>query len=146
MKGRAPFKIAVVVLGVLSMAPTAGDVGGCGAEITTLDPLAFALARKELDCERCQECGITSARCERACDPSKPVETVIPETCSPLQHDGEVCIRALHAASCDAYRTYVDEASPATPSECQFCRMRTGSPPAPGFSSGAPAARTDGGS
>ncbi len=145
MKRRAPFEIAVVVLGVLSMAPTAGDVGGCGAEITALDPLAFALARKELDCERCQECGIASPRCERACDPTKPVETVIPERCSPLQHDGEVCIRALHAASCDAYRTYVDEVSPAAPSECQFCRVVSGSP-APGFSSASPApSTTDGG-
>jgi len=137
VKARAPFKVAVVVLGVLSMAPTAGDVGGCGAEIVALDPLAFALVRKDLDCERCQECGIDNGRCQRACDPTKAVETVIPETCQPLLHDGEVCIRALAAASCDAYRTYVDEASPATPSECQFCRGPREGSPAPGFGAGA---------
>lgn len=137
-----PGRIAVVVLGVLSMAPTAGDVGGCGTEVTALDPLAFAVARKDMDCERCRECGIDSGRCQRACDPTKPVETNIPATCLPLQHDGEVCIRALHAASCGAYRTYVDELSPSTPSECEFCKVAPPGPPGPGFTVDASA--TDG--
>ena len=144
MKRRGPFEIAVVVLGLLSMAPTAGDVGGCGAEVKALDPLGFAVARKDMDCERCQECGIDNGRCQRACDPTKPVETSIPETCLPLQHDGEVCIRALHAASCDAYRTYVDESGPSTPSECEFCRVAPGGLQSPGFSLDGSAA--DGGS
>ncbi len=137
-----PIRIVVVVLGVLSMAPTAGDVGGCGTEVKTLDPLAFAVARKDMDCARCQDCGIDTPRCQRACDPSKPVETSIPSTCSPLQHDGEVCIRALDAASCDAYRTYVDELAPSTPSECQFCKVVPEGPRGPGFV--VDAATTDG--
>lgn len=133
-KTRAPIRVAVVVLGVLSMAPTAGDVGGCGAEITALDPLAFGVARKDMDCERCQECGIDNERCQRACDPAIPVETSIPATCLPLQHDGEVCIRALHAASCDKYRTYVDDFAPKAPTECEFCKVvAPGGPSAPGF-------------
>ena len=128
----APWTIAVVVTGVLSMAPTAGDVGGCGTEVKALDPLAFALARKDMDCERCRECGITTPRCQRACDPDKDPETSIPATCQPLQHDGRVCIRALSSASCDAYATYVDELSPSTPSECEFCKV-VPQGPLPGF-------------
>ena len=143
MKRRAPFVIAIIVLGVLSMAPTAGDVGGCGTEATALDPLAFALARKDMDCERCQECGIDNGRCQRACDPTKPVETNIPETCLPLLHDGKVCIRALHAASCDAYATYVDELAPSPPGECEFCKVAPEGPRAPGFA--VDASTTDGG-
>jgi hypothetical protein len=112
-----------VVLGILSMAPTAGDVGGCGAEVKALDPVSYALARKDMDCERCKECGIGTARCQRACDPAKPTESTIPKTCLPLQHDGEVCIRALAAASCESYSTYVDDVSPSTPSECEFCKI-----------------------
>jgi hypothetical protein len=44
-----------------------------------------------------------------------------PEGCAPLVHDGEVCLRALHFASCDAYRGYVDDAAPTVPTECDFC-------------------------
>jgi len=132
-----PIRIAVVVLGALSMAPTAGDIGGCGSEVKALDPLAFALARKDMDCERCRQCSISSGRCERACDPSKPVETSIPSTCQPLLHDGEVCLRALRAASCDAYRTYVDELAPSTPSECEFCKVVPGGSSGPGFADAA---------
>ncbi|MBX3202162.1 MAG: hypothetical protein KF894_28795 [Labilithrix sp.] len=124
--------LVVAVLGVLSMAPTAGDVGGCGTEVTALDPLAFALARKDMDCERCAECGLETARCRRACDPASEVETVIPPTCQPLRHDGVVCIRKLHAASCSAYATYVDDA-PSTPSECEFCKIAPGDRTGPGF-------------
>jgi hypothetical protein len=118
-----PSSLVVVVLGALCMAPTAGDVGGCGTEVKALDPRAFALVRKDMDCERCTECGIGTARCQRACDPKIPVETSIPATCKPLLHDGEVCIRALNAASCDAYATYVDDVAPSTPSECEFCKI-----------------------
>lgn len=125
-RARWPITTAVVILGLFSMAPTAGDVGGCGTEATALDPLAFARARKDADCERCQECGIESGRCERACDPGTPAETSIPRTCAPLQHDGQVCLRALRAASCDAYRAYVDERAPTTPSECAFCKVIPG--------------------
>lgn len=114
---------AIILLGLLCSAPTAGDVGGCGAEITALDPEDFALARKEQDCARCRECALATPRCARACDPAKPPETQVPTTCHPVRHDGEVCLRALQAASCEAYASYVDESAPATPSECEFCKL-----------------------
>lgn len=115
--------LIVVVLGILCMAPTVGDVGGCNKEATALDARDFAVARKDQDCKRCAECSIGTARCTRACDAGAPPETAIPATCQPLRHDGEVCLRALHAASCSAYETYVDDARPATPSECEFCKV-----------------------
>lgn len=121
---------ATAVLGLLSAAPTVGDVGGCGREASYLDVDRFAQARKLEDCERCQECGLESARCGRACDPKAPPDVAIPVTCKPLLHDGEVCLRALQAAGCDAYRSYVDDDAPTLPSECRFCRIAP--PPATG--------------
>jgi hypothetical protein len=125
-------RVAVVILGVLSMAPTAGDVGGCGTEAEALDPGVFAAARKDLDCRRCQECGLGSTRCSRACNPAVPSETAIPATCQPLLHDGEVCIRKLDSASCDAFATYVSDVAPSTPTECEFCKVPPQGP-TPGF-------------
>lgn len=122
-------RLVVVTLGLLCMAPTAGDIGGCGAEIKALDPGELADARKRMDCERCRECGIRTARCASACDPARDPDTAIPKTCQPLLHDGEVCIRKLGAASCDAYATYVADVAPSTPSECEFCKFTSGSSP-----------------
>ena len=99
-----------------------------GATATELDRDRYANARKLQDCERCQECGLDTARCQRACDPTALPEIALPATCRPLHHDGEVCLRALAAASCETYATYVDDEAPATPSECEFCRVP---PPAP---------------
>lgn len=121
----------VAILGLLCMAPTPGDIGGCGGEIEALDLTAFAHARKDEDCRRCGECGITSARCARACDPDIGPETVVHGACLPLHRDGVVCLRALRAASCDAYATYVDEQAPVTPSECAFCKTPPTTPPPP---------------
>lgn len=123
------------VLSVLTMAPTAGDVGGCGREAELLDEGAFARARKAEDCERCEECGIETARCARACDADAGAEVDLPITCRPLLRDGEVCLRALHAASCETYATYVADEAPATPSECAFCRVPPPEP-APAFGDG----------
>lgn len=114
--------VVVIALAPLIMAPTVGDVGGCGAEAQTLDLASFGEARKNEDCEHCSSCGIGSARCERACDPAMPPDVHVPETCRPLLHDGEVCIRALHAAPCDKWLGYVDDVAPTAPSECEFCR------------------------
>lgn len=122
MKGPSRISVVVVgVLGVLAMAPTVGDTGGCGRTATDLDRGRYANGRKLQDCERCEECSITNARCLRACDPKQPPEIVLPVTCQPLYHDGEVCLRALAASSCDDFATYVDDDAPVTPSECEFC-------------------------
>lgn len=124
-----PSTIVVAVLGVLSMAPTAGDIGGCGSEASLLDVPTFALERKELDCERCRECNIGAARCARSCDPKSPTETGLPASCEPFAHDGDVCLRALRAASCTTYATYVADDGPSTPSECAFCKIVPPAPP-----------------
>lgn len=128
-------RIVVVFLAALCMAPTAGDIGGCGKEATELDAEDYAFARKSEDCDRCRECGIANARCERACDPSKSPDVKLPQTCKPLRHDGEVCLRALDAVSCEKFATYVDDFAPATPGECDFCRLKPERPP-PAFVDG----------
>jgi hypothetical protein len=107
------------------MAPTPGDVGGCGSEAVLLDRASYEATRRQKDCQRCEECGVTTARCARACDPAKPQDLFVPPSCLPLLHDGQVCIRALGAASCADFATYVDDVAPRTPSECQFCRQGT---------------------
>lgn len=122
----ALLRVAVVCFGVLAMAPTPGDVGGCGAKVELLDLSSYETTRKRQDCERCAECGVVTERCARACDPSKPSDIAIPKTCAPLLRDGQVCIRALGAASCEEFASYVDDVAPRTPSECQFCRQGTG--------------------
>lgn len=114
-------RVLLAVLAGLCMAPTAGDVGGCGAEVVALDTAAFARDRKSQDCRACQDCALEGARCARACDPNAATDVVIPSTCRPLEHDGEVCLRALRAASCEDYAGYVSDA-PSTPGECSFCR------------------------
>ena len=133
---RSRFSLTVVVfLGFLCMAPTAGDIGGCGKEATELDADDYAQARKSEDCDRCRECGLHTERCQRACDPSKAPDIFLPQTCKPVRHDGEVCLRALDSVSCEKYATYVDDNSPATPSECDFCRIKP-EPPPPAFVDG----------
>ena len=114
--------LAVVAL-VLVAAPTVGDVGGCGRTATDLDFAIFAHARKIVDCNRCRECGLSTDHCTRACDAAKPSDVTFPPTCHPVLHDGEVCIRALKAASCTDYASYVDDAAPSVPSECDFCHL-----------------------
>lgn len=128
MSARALRSSMVIVLGLLCMAPTVGDVGGCGREATLLEPARYGAARKAEDCKRCSECGIETPRCSRACDPKFAPEVELPSTCKPLLHDGEVCIRALHALSCDAYAETVSDA-PTLPSECQFCKVGPAPPP-----------------
>lgn len=136
--------LVALVLGVLCAAPTPGDVGGCGSEATALDEGSFARERKFVDCTHCRECGITTGRCTRACDPAATAETRLPDTCEPLAHDGKVCLRALDVADCDAYRSYMADVSPSTPGECRFCRLE-GDPAAPPPVFGGDAGTGDGG-
>lgn len=132
---RRLLSLVVAVLGVLLMAPTAGDTGACGRTATELEHDRYTHARKIEDCQRCEECGLDTARCTRACDPRALAEIVLPPTCRPLYHDGEVCLRALAAASCDTFATYVDDSAPANPSECNFCLVPLPQAP-PGFGDG----------
>lgn len=111
------------ILVLLCAAPTVGDVGGCGVTASDLDEARFQRARKQVDCRQCTACGMTTARCARACDRAALPDIAFPSTCHPLVHDGEVCLDALLAASCDDYAGYVDDVAPTTPSECDFCRV-----------------------
>lgn len=122
MRSRA-LSLATALASVLLMAPTVGDTGGCGRTAKELDRDKYANARKLEDCERCRECAIDTVRCERACDPTALPEIALPPTCRPVYHDGEVCLRALAAVTCETYATYVDDEGAATPTECDFCQV-----------------------
>ena len=110
--------LALAALALL--APTAGDVGSCGQDAVELDPVAFFSDKAFVDCSRCRDCGLTTAACEAACGGELEGDAFDPD-CFPLVHDGEVCLNALRAASCDDYRSYVDDLAPAVPTECNFC-------------------------
>ena len=102
-------------------APVPGDVGGCGQQPQALDPATFFATKQAIDCRRCTECGLASAICTQACADDSAIEDGFPEGCFPLVHDGEVCLRALHYASCDDYAEYIDDRAPSVPTECAFC-------------------------
>jgi hypothetical protein len=105
----------------LGMGPTVGDIGSCAQEVDALDAPTFFAMKARLDCARCSECSLTGKECEAACTGSRRASFV--PGCAPLVHDGEVCLHALIHASCDDYASYVDEARPTAPSECQFCPL-----------------------
>ncbi len=107
---------------VFCLAPTPGDIGGCGQTAQDLDPLAFFQSKQSIECTRCQECRIRTPACEGACAGAE-VEQEFPEGCFPLVHDGTVCLRALTQASCEDHRAFVSE-PPSVPSECNFCPAR----------------------
>lgn len=110
---------------VLGVGATVGDVGSCGADPVDLEAGTFARGRKTVDCERCNECGLTSARCSIACDTDAAIDETFPPNCEPLYQDGLVCLRALLAASCSDYQQFLDEGL--VPTECQFCLGDAGS-------------------
>jgi hypothetical protein len=104
------------------LAPTPGDIGGCGQTARDLDPTAFFQSKQSIECSRCQECRIRTPACELACS-AAAVPEEFPEGCFPLVHDGTVCLRALLQASCDDHREFAAE-PPRVPSECNFCPAR----------------------
>ena len=122
-----PFAVAATCALALALGTgaTPGDVGGCGARASDLDVALFAKQRKDVDCARCRDCGLSTARCGRACDAAAASDVALPATCHPLAHDGDVCIRALRVASCDDYASYVDDDAPSSPTECDFCHVVT---------------------
>lgn len=117
---RARLALTGVAL-VFCMAPTPGDVGGCGQKPAELDAGVFFASKANIDCQRCEECGLGSKPCTEACDVSQPLPMAFPDRCVPLVHDGEVCLRALQYASCDDYSAYTSDVSPSVPTECNFC-------------------------
>jgi hypothetical protein len=115
--------MAVAML--LLAAPTVGDIGSCGQEVAELDPVKFFAEKRVVDCQRCGDCGFETAVCTDACARAGQGDVVdaFDENCFPLVHDGEVCLNALRAASCGAYQSYVDDAAPTVPTECNFCPL-----------------------
>jgi hypothetical protein len=105
----------------LLLAPTPGDIGGCGQTARDLDPVAFFASKQAVECSKCGECGLATPACERACN-REPIPEEFPAGCFPLVHDGTVCLRALTQASCSvASRVVADP--PSVPSECNFCPL-----------------------
>ncbi len=120
--GRERNKLGYFVLVLLfCTAPTPGDVGGCGQKPAELDPETFFASKANIDCQRCQECGLTRASCSNACNFPDSYPSAFPENCVPLVHDGEVCLRALLHANCGDYDSYMSDSSPSVPTECNFC-------------------------
>ncbi len=54
------------LLVALCMAPTPGDVGGCGAPAIELGARGFFKAKREVDCRRCEECDVFTRLCAAA--------------------------------------------------------------------------------
>lgn len=118
---RSRSRRVVVTLALLCLAPTAGDIGSCGQEAVELDEAKFFREKERIDCLACQSCVLDSpVACAQACDAVVNV-VPFPDGCLPLVHDGEVCLNALEAASCDDMAKYLDKDAPTIPFECNFC-------------------------
>ena len=123
---RVLVRLGLALGAALCLAPTPGDIGGCGQAAQDLDPLAFFLSMQSVQCRRCEECRIRTAFCESVCssiEPGSQIPTEFPEGCFPLVHDGTVCLRALTQASCEDHREFAAD-PPSVPSECNFCPER----------------------
>ena len=112
-----------IVLAVFVAAPTVGDIGGCGGTDDRLDARKFFAERFRVECARCDECGYNTLACRRSCDKRTIVPGSFPAGCTPVVHDGEVCLRAIEALSCDGFADIIDP-QPIVPTECDFCPER----------------------
>lgn len=120
-------RVQRTILAVLSLlfcaAPVPGDIGSCAQARQDLDPGAFFGAKAYIDCEQCKRCSLRTDACALACAGGTP-NRVFPTGCRPLVHDGQVCLNALNAASCDEYAAYMSDLAPTVPTECDFCPAR----------------------
>jgi hypothetical protein len=132
VKGRV--RLAIILL-FFTAAPTAGDIGSSCQPEDDLDPVKFWGVKQAIDRQRCEDCSIPTKACSRARDPGLIFKD-FPKTCAPLEHDGEVCLDALLAASCKDYRSFMSDEAPTIPTECDFCPL-AGAPGADGGAGGA---------
>ncbi|MEM1032699.1 MAG: hypothetical protein AAF928_12680 [Myxococcota bacterium] len=102
------------------MGPVAGDIGGCGQDAEELDAVLFFEGKQFVECNRCIDCGIETPNCQTICN-EPLIDPSFDPDCLPLAHDGEVCLNAIEAASCDAFARIVDATAPTVPTECNFC-------------------------
>ena len=124
-----PALLRAAVAALACLAPGAGNIGSCGQEAQPLDATKFLTQKNAVDCAGCIECGLATGPCTQACDGVVPADASFPEGCLPLVHDGEVCLDALRAASCDELSAYVADEGATIPTECNFCPVdEAGSP------------------
>jgi hypothetical protein len=116
-----------IALLFFTAAPTAGDIGSSCQPEDDLDPVRFWSVKQSVDCQRCDECLLATAACSRACSKNLIFDD-FPSLCRPVEHDGEVCIDALLAASCAEYADYMADQGSTIPTECAFCRELTAAP------------------
>lgn len=122
-------KISAVLLLVLSMAPSAGNIGSCGQEAEALDAYKFLNQKVAVDCSACIDCVLYTQACLDACTTPVDPGSAFPDHCLPLVHDGEVCLDALHVASCEDYAAFMADVGATIPTECNFCPLdETGAP------------------
>ena len=112
-----------IVLAIFAAAPTVGDIGSCGQKAESLDAKAFFDARLDDECARCQECGLFTRACTRACDKKLLRPSTFPPGCKPVVHDGEVCLHAIESLSCNAFADLVSDFDAIVPTECDFCPL-----------------------
>jgi hypothetical protein len=117
--------VAAVVLALLALAPTVGDIGSCGQSPDDLDPIKFFQAKGGIDLSMCDECSILTERCEKLRFGHIEATEFAPG-CFPHVHDGEVCLNALLASDCDDYAKYMADVGATVPTECNFCPPRPG--------------------
>jgi hypothetical protein len=129
----ARLRVFMALAALACLAPTPGDIGGCGAPARNLDAPRFFAVKQKFDCQGCHRCGLLTEACAVACrggltatDGGDAQAPLFPELCYPLVHDGQVCLRALEAASCDEYRRYMADVEPEVPTECNFCPLERG--------------------
>lgn len=120
---RPSIRLILAALTALCLAPTPGDIGGCGQTARDLDPDVFFNSKRSLECRRCRECSLRTPACELACDGEEEVPAEFPDGCYPLVHDGTVCLRKLTQSSCEDHAKVMGE-PPRVPSECNFCPSR----------------------
>jgi hypothetical protein len=116
---RVPGRLLMLVAAVFCLAPSPGDIGGCGQNARDLDASAFFSSKQAIECSRCQECGLRTPACTLSCA-AAPLPSEFEPGCYPLVHDGTVCLRALTQASCADHLRVMSE-PPSVPSECNFC-------------------------
>lgn len=115
-------RLVLTGLCALCLAPTPGDIGGCGAPSSDLGARRFFAAKRATDCKHCRECSLATHQCAQSCQPGPDAgAAAFADNCFPLVHDGEVCLRALEVASCDDYRAFMSDDEPSVPTECNFC-------------------------
>lgn len=117
---RTATRLVLVALAAFCLAPTPGDIGGCGQTARDLDPDVFFNSKRSVECRRCGECSLRTPACELACDEQAELPAEFPDGCFPLVHDGTVCLRKLTQSSCEDHAQVMGEPA-RVPSECNFC-------------------------